>query len=130
MLCAFFVGTTVEKYRQAKFKGYEEETFKKIKQQMQIFVQELELTGSGIIVEIEECQEKLKDLLDDADRKIAVLRLGNAPSVGSEEKETKQEKINRLFKQGDDVAAIARKTGSNQGEVQLILGLLNKQINK
>jgi hypothetical protein len=130
MFVAFLVGMSIEKYRQFKALAFEETTLKKIKRQMQMLVEELELTGSGIIVELEQSQNELKALIKEAERKISVMRLGQTGETAVDEVESRQDIIQRMFKEGNDAAAIARKTGSNQGEVQLILGLLNKQINK
>ncbi len=130
MLVAFLIGMLCEKYRQHKVVAFEDATLKKVKRQMQMLVEELELTGSGIIVELEQSQNELKALIKEAERKISVMRLGQAAGASVDEVESRQDKIQRMFKEGDDAAAIARKTGSNQGEVQLILGLLNKQMNK
>lgn len=130
MIVAFLLGMVMERYRTLKVIRYEEETIKRVKRKMQLLIEELELTGSGIIIEIEQTQDQLKDLIEQAERKISLLRLNQTANQTVEVKESRQEIIERLCKQGEDISAIARKTGANQGEVKLILGLLNKQNEK
>ena len=103
-------------------------------------VEELELTASGIIVEIEQKMDDLQFLLDAADKKINIMRITrneNAIDAVREVKETvspdrvipaKDEVIAQLDKQGLNQQEIARKLNIGVGEVRLTLGLLGKQL--
>ena len=130
MLVAFVGGMATEKYRQHQVVTFEETTLRKVKRQMQLLIEELELTGSGIIVEMEQNQGELRRLIEDAERKIAILRLGTNKEGACPDQESRQERIQRMLREGKDVETVAQRTGANQGEVRLILGLLNKKMNK
>lgn len=104
-------------------------------------VEELELTASGIIVEIEQKMDDLQFLLDSADKKINIMRIArNEQAVATpaptevvkanspaEPPPARDEMISRLSKQGLGQQEIAQKLNIGVGEVRLILGLLGKQ---
>lgn len=102
-------------------------------------VQELELTASGIIVEIEQKMDDMQFLLDAADKKINIMRIARNDIAASALVEAKaaisdkalparDEMIAQLNKQGLAQQEIAQKLNIGVGEVRLILGLLGKQV--
>lgn len=143
---AFCLGQWLEKWRKRLKNPDVNSEISEVRQQLQTMIEELELTASNIVVEIEEKYNELQNLIQIADSKVKNFNLNNQKyahidhqkqlittnnqsdinDIDEQPEISRYLQVENLARQGMDVIEIARRLKMGTGEIRLILGLCEK----